>query len=346
MLLIFAALALGVSSQSCIQGVNPSVRFECCAARSLRGKNTCCRAGSWAGLRQTSGLNPAPLIEYAQYPGPPLTAETQRHVFIVSDRTGLTAEALAHSLLSQFPGIEFTTQTLSFVDTREKARKVISRCHEIHVRDGHPPLVFITMIDDDIRALFDDVDIDLYDLIATFIGPMEQALGVESSHTVGKSHGVSDTQAYTSRIAAVHFALQTDDGMSTDHYSKAEIIITGVSRCGKTPTSLYLALQYGIFAANYPLTDIELERKSLPDALERNRHKLFALTIDPYRLLQIRQERYAGSRYSATDTCQREVAQAEGIFRAASVPILNTTKMSIEEIGAMILQRTDLQRKL
>ncbi len=270
----------------------------------------------------------------------------QCHAFIVSDRTGLTAEAMAHSLLSQFPSIDFRTETLAFIDSVDKAQQLIDRCQQIRNQYGYTPLLFITIVDDDIRAEFTNSDMHVYDLFATFIGPMEQALNARSSHTVGKSHGVRNTQAYRSRIAAVHFALQTDDGMDTDHYGNAELIIAGVSRCGKTPTSLYLSLHYGIYVSNYPLTDMELESKNLPAVLERNRHKLFGLTIDPFRLLQIRQERYADSKYSASETCQREVAQAESIFRAAHVPVLNTTRMSIEEIGAMILHRTGLRRKI
>jgi len=144
----------------------------------------------------------------------------------------------------------------------------------------------------------------------------------------------------------VHFALQTDDGMDTDHYGNSDLIIVGVSRCGKTPTSLYLSLQLGLYVSNYPLTEEDMRSKELPAVLLENRHKLFGLTIDPFRLLQIRQERYAGSSYSSSETCQREVAQAESMFRGSHVPYLNTTKMSIEEIGAMILHRTGLRSRV
>lgn len=270
----------------------------------------------------------------------------QRHAFIVSDRTGLTAEAMAQSLLSQFPSIEFSAKTCAFVDTAEKAREVITECQSIEQTSGFKPLVFVTLVDDGIRSVFGDAELPIFDLFDTFIEPMEAQLGQESSHTVGRSHGVVDTQAYTSRIAAVHFAMQTDDGMDTDHYGRAETIIVGVSRCGKTPTSLYLSMHYGIYASNYPITGEELEVRSLPPALQVHKHKLFGLTIDPFRLMQIRQERYADSQYSSVETCQREIAQAENIFRAEEVPYLNTTKMSVEEIGATILHRTNLQRNI
>jgi len=275
-----------------------------------------------------------------------MTNSSKRKAFVVSDRTGLTGQAMAHSLLSQFPTIEFDSETLSFIDSVEKANGVINSCRLIEQQQRHIPLLFITIVDEDIRSIFTASGLPIFDLFDTFIGPMEAALGLESSHSVGRSHGVTDTKAYTSRMAAVHFSLQTDDGMDTDHYGNADLIIVGVSRCGKTPTSLYLSLQLGLYVSNYPLTEEDLKEKELPGVLLDNRHKLFGLTIDPFRLLQIRQERYAGSSYSSSETCQREVAQAEAMFRGAHVPYLNTTKMSIEEIGAMILHRTGLRSRM
>ena len=263
-----------------------------------------------------------------------------RQVFIVSDRTGLTAAAMAQSLMAQFPGIDFRIETFTFVDTPLKARGVVELCREATLRDGASPLVFVTLVDDTIREGFRLAGLEVFDLFETFIGPLEQRLGVQSSHTVGRSHGVGDEEAYTSRIAAVHFALQTDDGLDIEHYGRAELIVIGVSRCGKTPTSLYLSLHYGIYVSNYPLTGEELERRVLPAALAPHKAKLFALTIDPARLVQIRQERYPESLYADPATCQREIARAESLFRSNGVPLLNTTRMSVEEIGAMIVNRT------
>lgn len=266
-------------------------------------------------------------------------ADNKRLAFIVSDRTGLTAAAMAHSLMAQFPKVDFRIETFTFVDTALKARGVVELCREATLRDGVAPLVFVTLVDETIREGFRLAGIEMFDLFESFIGPMEQRLGIQSSHTVGRSHGVGDEQAYSSRIAAVHFALQTDDGLELDQYGRAELIVTGVSRCGKTPVSLYLSLHYGIYVSNYPLTGEELGRRELPAALAPYRNKLFALTIDPTRLLQIRQERLPGSNYADPDTCQREIAQAESLFRANRVPLLNTTRMSVEEIGAMIVNK-------
>lgn len=269
-----------------------------------------------------------------------------RHAFVVSDRTGLTAEAMAHSLLSQFPDVNFQTRLAPFTDNEQKAQQLKNEIDEAARGSGFKPLVFVTLVDRQISEIVRSAHCVVYDLFDTFIGPMERELDLESSHSVGKSHGVTDTKAYTSRIAAVHFSMQTDDGMETDHYNRSDLIITGVSRSGKTPTSLYLSLHYGLFVSNYPLTVQELEKKSLPEVLIKQRSKVFGLTIDPMRLLQIRQERYQGESYSSAQICQAEVAQAENIFRTARLPYVNTTKMSVEEIGATIIHKAGLRRKV
>lgn len=269
-----------------------------------------------------------------------------RHAFIVSDRTGLTAEALANSLLCQFPSVEIHSETMVFIDNARKATEAAEKINAIYTSSGAKPLVFMTLVDDEIRRIIMACPAVFYDLFGTFIEPMEKEIGIESSHTVGSSHGVRDQIKYTSRISAVHYSLMTDDGLETDHYNRADIIIVGVSRSGKTPTSLYLSLHYGVYAANYPLTIQELESKRLPKALMKHRSKLFGLTIDPFRLLQIRQERYKGDSYSSSKMCQTEVAQAESIYRVARIPYINTTKMSIEEIGAKMMHRTGLNRPM
>ncbi len=270
----------------------------------------------------------------------------ERYAYIVSDRTGLTAEAMAQSLLTQFPEVNFHTRLIPFIDDEAKAQSLLSEINESTNKAGNKSLVFVTLIDDNIRNIINTGNCVVYDLFDTFIGPMERELDLHSSHTVGQSHGVKDTNAYTSRMAAVHFAMQTDDGMDTSHYNRSDLIITGVSRSGKTPTSLYLSLHFGLFVSNYPLTGEELERKRLPEVLIEYREKVFGLTIDPLRLLQIRQERYRGKTYSSAQTCQTEVAQAENMFRVARIPYLNTTRMSVEEIGATILHRAGLRRRV
>jgi len=270
----------------------------------------------------------------------------KRTTFVISDRTGLTAEALCHSLLSQFPSVQFDIENLPFIDTVEKAQDVVDNLNSLADKNNEKPLVFATLVNDDIRKIISDGDVVFFDLFDTFIDPLEKELKVDSSHSVGKSHGVLDFAQYSSRMSAVNFAMTTDDGMETDHYARADVVVIGASRSGKTPTCLYLSLQFGIFAANYPLTAPDLETTELPKALKPYQDKLFGLTIDPYRLQQIRQERYSGDTYASAQTCQFEVAQAEALYRSGGVPYVNTTKKSVEEIGAYILHKASLRRKI
>lgn len=270
----------------------------------------------------------------------------KRCTFVISDRTGLTAEALSHSLLSQFPNVQFEIENLPFVDSIEKAQETAEALNKIALDTGVKPLVFATLVNDDSRAIISNASVVFFDLFDTFIEPLEKELEVESSHSVGKSHGVLDFAQYSARMSAVNFAMTTDDGMEVDHYARADVVVIGASRTGKTPTCLYLSLQFGIFAANYPLTDSDLDSRDLPAVIAPSRDKLFGLTIDPFRLQQIRQERYAGDTYAAAKTCQFEVAQAEAIYRNADVPYVNTTKKSVEEIGAYILHKANLRRKI
>ena len=269
-----------------------------------------------------------------------------RTTFVISDRTGLTAEALCHSLLSQFPNVQFEIENLPFIDTVEKAQNVVESLNKMATKNDEKPLVFATLVNDDVREIIAQGNVVFFDLFDTFIEPLEKELNLESSHSVGKSHGVLDFAQYSARMSAVNFAMTTDDGMETDHYARADVVVIGASRSGKTPTCLYLSLQFGIFAANYPLTAPDLETTDLPDALAQYQDKLFGLTIDPYRLQQIRQERYSGDSYASPQTCQFEVAQAEALYRAGNVPYVNTTKKSVEEIGAYILHKASLPRKI
>ncbi len=269
-----------------------------------------------------------------------------RTTYVISDRTGLTAEALCHSLLSQFPNVQFDIENLPFIDTIEKAQDVVKSLNKLAEKTNEKPLVFATLVNDEVRKIIRDGNAVFFDLFDTFIDPLEKELNLESSHSVGRSHGVHDLAQYSARMSAVNFAMTTDDGMETDHYARADVVVIGASRAGKTPTCLYLSLQFGVFAANYPLTAPDLESTELPKALAPHKDKLFGLTIDPYRLQQIRKERFAGDSYASPDACQFEVAQAEAMYRANNVPYVNTTKKSVEEIGAYILHKASLRRKI
>ncbi|WP_024890350.1 posphoenolpyruvate synthetase regulatory kinase/phosphorylase PpsR [Luteimonas huabeiensis] len=266
-----------------------------------------------------------------------------RPVFYVSDGTGITAETIGHSLLTQFVGFRFVTDRIPFVDTPEKAREAVAeivRAGEVH---GHRPIVVSSCVDPALNGVLAQSGALILDVFAPFIAPMEGELGVSRQSRIGQAHGMVDFDTYHRRINAMNFALAHDDGMAVN-YDEADVILVAVSRAGKTPTCVYLALHYGVRAANYPLTEEDLESDRLPPRLRPYRRKLFGLTIDPQRLHQIRQERRPNSRYAELETCRREVAAAETLLRMEGIPMLSTTNASIEEISSRILEDLGINR--
>jgi regulator of PEP synthase PpsR (kinase-PPPase family) len=270
---------------------------------------------------------------------------SQRTVFFVSDQTGVTAETLGHSLLTQFDGLEFRPVTLPFVSTVDKAEEAVRRINRAAEEEGVRPIVFSTLVQDEVRSVVMRANGLVLDFFEAFVGPLERELNTRSTHRAGRAHGIADLAQYTTRINATNFALANDDGTGGD-YEHADVILIGVSRSGKTPTCLYMALQYGIFAANYPLTDDDLEAGTLPARLEPHRRKLYALTIRPERLQQIRNERRPSSRYASPQQVQYEVRAAEAMFARYAIPVLDTTECSIEEIASRILNNTGIERRL
>lgn len=269
----------------------------------------------------------------------------KRTVFYVSDGTAITAETLGHTLITQFPGVEFDQVRLPFVDDEEKCHRTVKAINEACDRDLAPALVFDTMIQPHLSDIIKTSRGIVMDLFAAFIGPMEQALGVEHTATIGQAHGMSNTARYENRIDATHYAMAHDDGVSVD-FKEADLILVGVSRSGKTPTCLYMALNYGVRAANYPLTPDDLDDMRLPSFLRRYKHKIVGLTIEPERLAQIRQTRKPDSRYASLRQCRQEVAAAESLLRMEGVVTFATTNSSIEEISSRILLQLGIQREM
>jgi [pyruvate, water dikinase]-phosphate phosphotransferase / [pyruvate, water dikinase] kinase len=273
---------------------------------------------------------------------------SRRTVFFVSDSTAITAETLGHSLLTQFDHIIYEQVTLPFIDTPEKAGNVVKQINLEEKRTGLPPVVFSTLINRDIRQTIMNSRGICFDLFDTFIIKLEKELSVESSQVIGRYHSLLNTGSYDIRIDAVNYALGSDDGICTKSYDRADIILVGVSRAGKTPTCLYLGMQFGIYAANYPLTEEDLFGKSdeLPHVLMPFRRKLYGLTINPERLEKIRSQRRPRSRYASLRQCHSEVSAAESLYSSERIPFVNVTTMSVEEIAATILNENKLERRL
>ncbi|WP_158770353.1 pyruvate, water dikinase regulatory protein [Paraglaciecola sp. L1A13] len=267
-----------------------------------------------------------------------------RTAYYISDGTAITSEVFGHALLSLFT-IEFEHITVPFVETVEHAQQVVKKISESFQDDGQRPLVFYTIVNIDVRKIISkSVGIN-YNFLDQFVAPLEIILGVPSKPEKHRTHSIHEKN-YDIRIEAVNYALANDDGSNLRDYGEADIILVGVSRSGKTPTSLYLALQYGIKAANYPFTEEDMgDILKMPPALKLFKDKLFGLTIEAQRLHQIRSERRANSQYASLKQCRMELREVENLYRKEKIPFLNSTFYSIEEISAKILATTGLQRK-
>lgn len=268
----------------------------------------------------------------------------RRTVFFVSDGTGITAQMLGHSLLTQFEGVDFHQITLPFINSLEQAEDCRGRIQAEHQLGNGQPIVFSTLVNGDLRAVVRKADALFVDFFETFIDQMETGLGVKSSHTIGRSHSAMDKPGYAHRMEAINFSMAHDDGASHVELEQADVILVGVSRSGKTPTSLYLALQFGLKAANYPLIPEDFERMQLPSALVPCKSRLYGLSIAPERLREIRQERRPGSRYASLENCRYEVDEAEALMRREGIRWTNSTAKSIEEIATTILRELRIER--
>ena len=271
---------------------------------------------------------------------------TERTAFFLSDQTGVTAETLGHSLLTQFDSRKFRQVTLPFIDTEDKAREAVARIDEMCADDADRPIVFSTLVPPELRDIVrtaKGLHLDIFDV---FLEPLETELGQVPMHEPGRAHGMSDMNLYMKRIEATNFALANDDGGVSRNYDMADVILIGVSRSGKTPTCLYLALQYGVYAANFPLTDEEFESGKLPEVLAQHKAKLFGLTITPERLRHIRKERRALGKYASVQQVRYELREAAKLFKRYGIASVDTTEFSIEEIASTILDSTGVERRV
>jgi len=268
----------------------------------------------------------------------------RRTVFFVSDGTGITAQMLGHSLLTQFEGVHFTQVTLPFVDSVDRAQECVARIDAEAQQGNGQPIVFSTLVNNDARDIIREANALFLDFFERFIDPLEAGLGLKSTHTIGRSHGAFDKPEYQRRIEAVNFAMAHDDGASDRELDEADLILVGVSRSGKTPTCLYLALQLGVRAANYPLIPEDFERRHIPPVLRPYKPKLYGLTIAPERLSEIRNSRRPHSKYADAENCRYEVEEAEALMRSEGIRWIDSTSKSIEEIATTIMRELRIER--
>jgi len=261
-----------------------------------------------------------------------------RTVFFVSDGTGITAETFGNAILAQFE-MKARHVRLPFIDSVDKAHQAIRQINHAAELEGRKPIVFTTLVNMEILAVIKThCHGMLLDMFGMFVAPLETELGIKSNHRIGRFSDASRSKEYDERIEAINFSLAHDDGQSNKDLENSDVILVGVSRSGKTPTSLYLAMQYGLKASNYPLIPEDFERRQLPPALAPHRKKIFGLTIAPERLAQIRNERRPNSTYASLANCRHEIHEAEAMMRREGIRWLSTTTKSIEEIATTILQ--------
>jgi hypothetical protein len=269
----------------------------------------------------------------------------KRTAFFISDSTGITAEVMGQSLLTHFPDIDFERHSLPYIDTEDKALAAVARINAAAQSDGESPLVFGTLMSKALGEVIATSNAHFIDVISPFLKPLEKLLGQQSSYSVGRPRVATADENYSRRMQAVHYALDNDDGGRIRKYDQADIILVGVSRSGKTPTSLYLAMQFGIFPANYPITEEDLDSMQLPNALRDHKSKLFGLTINADRLAAIRGERLSNSRYASAKQCALEVREVEMLFQRYNIPNVDTTDVSVEEIASRVLSEAGLERR-
>ena len=260
-----------------------------------------------------------------------------RPVFFVSNSTGITVETLGRSLLYQFSATQFQSHSLRFVDTVEKAQEAVKSINKIESETGIRPIIISTLITHELRKVLASANGLYLDIFDTFIAPIEEEIGSEAKLGMGRSHGIVDDEYYSDRIEAVNYSLKTDDGVGAIGYSQADVILTGASRTGKTPTSLYLAMHYGLKAANYPIVDEEIDSHSLPLPLREYKEKVFGLLVTPERLQSIRTKRRPDSQYASLSQCQYEIRQTEALFQHENIPYFDVSSMSIEEVSSNIM---------
>ncbi|MFT7675517.1 MAG: regulator of PEP synthase PpsR (kinase-PPPase family) [Gammaproteobacteria bacterium] len=268
--------------------------------------------------------------------------ERTRKAYFISNGTAITVETLGHSLLAQFPDLRFKTKTIPFVDTVEKARAVSEEIDRDLSEDNSLPIVISTMANPELKTIIGQCKALILDPFSDFLPRLEKTLGTSSSHQTG--HRVANQSLYESRIDAIDFSLIHDDGCKTRNYNESDIILIGVSRTGKTPSCLYLALQFGLKAANYPITEEDMESDRLPEPIRAFKGRLYGLTTDANRLVNIRQERRPNSRYASLEQCRFELGAAEEMYYKHNIKFLNTTTISVEEIAARIVEDTGLHR--
>ena len=265
-------------------------------------------------------------------------------MFFLSDSTGISAETMGNALLIQFPDLRFERTLIPFISTVEQAREVVAQL-DAAMEGPVPPLVFTTAAVDAVREELLKTKAPIIDFFGIHMSRLEEQLGARGLHEARRLHGVGDVRRYNSRMAAIEFAIEHDDGLSPRGLDRADVVLLAPSRCGKTPTAMYLALQHGLFVANYPLVDEDLETTDLPRPVRDLADRCFGFTTTVARLSRVRQERRPDSRYASEEQCRFELRRATAIYDRHRLPTVDTSAASVEEIAAVVIQTLSRQRR-
>jgi [pyruvate, water dikinase]-phosphate phosphotransferase / [pyruvate, water dikinase] kinase len=265
-------------------------------------------------------------------------------VFFLSDSTGISAETMGNALLIQFPDLHFERTLIPFISSVEEAREVVAQL-DAAMEGPVTPLVFSTAAVDEVREELNKSKAPIIDFFGIHMSRVEEQLGARGLREARRLQGVGDVRRYNSRMAAIEFAIEHDDGLSPRGLDRADVVLLAPSRCGKTPTAMYLALQHGMFVANYPLVDEDLETTDLPRPVQDLADRCFGLTTTVSRLSRVRQERRPDSRYASEEQCRYELRRATAIYETHSLPTVDTSAASVEEIATVVIQTLARQRR-
>jgi [pyruvate, water dikinase]-phosphate phosphotransferase / [pyruvate, water dikinase] kinase len=266
-------------------------------------------------------------------------------VFFLSDSTGISAETMGNALLIQFPELRFERTVIPFISSVEEARRVVARLDAALDESARTPLVFTTAASDEVRLELSKSRCPMIDFFDLHMAKVESILDTRGVRLAARLHGVGDIKRYNSRMQAIEYTIEHDDGQSVRGLEKASVVLVAPSRCGKTPTAMYLALQHGLFVANYPIVEEDLDTHELPRPVRDLRDRCFGLMTTPARLSAVRQERRPNSQYASLEQCTFELRRTEAIFKAHDLPVVDTSTKSVEEISTIILQTLKAPRK-
>jgi regulator of PEP synthase PpsR (kinase-PPPase family) len=258
-------------------------------------------------------------------------------VYFLSDSTGISAETMGNALLIQFPDVRFDRTLIPFISSVEEARRVVKILDEA-MEGPVTPLVFTTAAEDSVRLELAKTKAPAIDFFDMHMSRVEEVLGKQGIRQPARLHGVGDIKRYNNRMAAIEFTIEHDDGQSVRALEKADVILLAPSRCGKTPTSMYLALQHGLFVANYPLVDEDLERSALPAPVQGHHDRCFGITTTVERLSRVRNERRPDSTYASLAQCRWELRRAAEMYAQHRIPVIDSSSRSVEEMSTLIIQ--------